>query len=153
MKSMAKKTISPGAVHCVPADLRKVLISDAIARAKWEDITPLARNEWICWVSRNRKLEGSTLNGYTRNLRKGCAGLVASPAVLTAERFPVARHQSDLPPNSSSNSAAVGYLPLMCLFPGAPDLPESVPTTASRAPARRNRRYGVTTGYQPKRRS
>jgi hypothetical protein len=50
MKSMAKKAISPGAVHRVPADLRKVLISDATARAKWEDITPLARNEWICWV-------------------------------------------------------------------------------------------------------
>jgi uncharacterized protein YdeI (YjbR/CyaY-like superfamily) len=50
MKSMTNKAISPGAVHKVPADLRKVLISDPVARAKWEDITPLARNEWICWV-------------------------------------------------------------------------------------------------------
>jgi hypothetical protein len=49
MKSMAKKTISPTAVHTVPGDLRKVLVSDAAVRAKWEDITPLARNEWICW--------------------------------------------------------------------------------------------------------
>jgi len=47
---MTKKAISPGAIHSVPADLRKVLISDPMARAKWEDITPLARNEWICWV-------------------------------------------------------------------------------------------------------
>ena len=57
MKSMTKKTISPGAVHSVPADLRKVLISDAAARAKWEDITPLARNEWICWVISVKKPE------------------------------------------------------------------------------------------------
>ncbi|HKV29029.1 MAG TPA: hypothetical protein VJN90_12230 [Candidatus Acidoferrales bacterium] len=42
---MPKKTISSGAVHSVPADLRKVLISDPEALAKCEDITPLARNE------------------------------------------------------------------------------------------------------------
>jgi len=47
---MTKRAVSRGAVHAVPADLRKVLISDPAARAKWEDITPLARNEWICWV-------------------------------------------------------------------------------------------------------
>ena len=47
MKSVTKKVMSPGTVHSVPGDLRKVLISDPAARAKWEDITPLARNEWI----------------------------------------------------------------------------------------------------------
>jgi len=50
MKSTSKKAISPGAVHTVPADLRKMLLFDPAARAKWEDITPLARNAWICWV-------------------------------------------------------------------------------------------------------
>lgn len=38
---MAKKAISPGVVHAVPADLRKVLGSDPVGRAMWEDITPL----------------------------------------------------------------------------------------------------------------
>jgi hypothetical protein len=57
MKSMNKKALSPGAVHSVPADLRKVLISDPVARAKWEDITPLARNEWVCWVISVKKPE------------------------------------------------------------------------------------------------
>ena len=47
---MAKKSISAGALHRLPADLRRVLVSDHEALAKWEDITPLARNEWICWV-------------------------------------------------------------------------------------------------------
>jgi uncharacterized protein YdeI (YjbR/CyaY-like superfamily) len=47
---MSKKEISEGVVHNVPADLKKALMADKAALAKWEDITPLARNEWICWV-------------------------------------------------------------------------------------------------------
>lgn len=46
---MAKK-ISGGVAHGMPADLRKALASDAKALARWEDITPLACNEWICWT-------------------------------------------------------------------------------------------------------
>jgi Bacteriocin-protection, YdeI or OmpD-Associated len=42
--------ISGGVAHKLPADLRKALASDAKALAAWEDITPLARNEWICWT-------------------------------------------------------------------------------------------------------
>lgn len=42
--------ISSGTVHELPADLRKALLADSAALAKWEDITPLARNEWICWT-------------------------------------------------------------------------------------------------------
>ena len=48
---MPKQKISGGTVHALPADLRKALASDAAARAAWEDITPLARNEWICWTT------------------------------------------------------------------------------------------------------
>jgi len=44
------KTISGGVVHGLPADLRKALAVSPKALAKWEDITPLARNEWICWT-------------------------------------------------------------------------------------------------------
>jgi len=47
---MTKKGISSGVAHNVPTDLRKALLSDPAAQAKWEDITPLARNEWICWT-------------------------------------------------------------------------------------------------------
>ena len=45
-----KIEISNGVVHNTPMDLRKVLASDKVALAKWEDLTPLARNEWICWT-------------------------------------------------------------------------------------------------------
>ena len=47
---MSKTEISGGVAHKMPADLKNALTSDKKALEKWEDITPLARNEWICWV-------------------------------------------------------------------------------------------------------
>jgi len=47
---MAKKSVSSGVVHELPADMRAALLSDSQALALWEDLTPLARNEWICWT-------------------------------------------------------------------------------------------------------
>lgn len=35
----------------MPADLKKALTADAKAVTLWESLTPLARNEWICWVT------------------------------------------------------------------------------------------------------
>jgi uncharacterized protein YdeI (YjbR/CyaY-like superfamily) len=52
---MATKTLSEGTVHKMPADLRKALLSDKKVLALWEDITPLARNEFICWVEDAKK--------------------------------------------------------------------------------------------------
>ncbi|MEK7497751.1 MAG: YdeI/OmpD-associated family protein [Patescibacteria group bacterium] len=46
-----------GTVHKIPVDLRGALTSDPKALAAWEDITPLARNEWICWVVTVKKAE------------------------------------------------------------------------------------------------
>ena len=54
---MMQKGISAGTVHKIPADLRKALAADRAALAKWEDITVLARNEWICWVISVKKQE------------------------------------------------------------------------------------------------
>ncbi len=54
---MVGNKISDGAVHKLPADLRKILDADQEARTTWEDITPLARNEWICWVESVKKSE------------------------------------------------------------------------------------------------
>lgn len=54
---MNKKQISSGVVHKVPADLKKVLVADKLALVKWEDITPLARNEWICWIESVKSAE------------------------------------------------------------------------------------------------
>jgi uncharacterized protein YdeI (YjbR/CyaY-like superfamily) len=39
-----------GVVHKLPVDLRVALTANATALEAWKDITPLARNEFICWV-------------------------------------------------------------------------------------------------------
>jgi uncharacterized protein YdeI (YjbR/CyaY-like superfamily) len=46
---MAQKSIAGGTAHQLPADLKKALAYAPAARAAWESLTPLARNEWICW--------------------------------------------------------------------------------------------------------
>ena len=51
-------TISPVfKVHRLPADLRKTLTTTPASWAAWENSTPLARNEWICWVESAKKPE------------------------------------------------------------------------------------------------
>ena len=42
-------------MHKLPADLRDALNVNATALAAWKDITPLARNEFICWVEDAKK--------------------------------------------------------------------------------------------------
>jgi hypothetical protein len=48
---MFTKKVSGGTIHELPVDLRKALAAKPKALAAWEDITPLARNEWICWAT------------------------------------------------------------------------------------------------------
>jgi len=47
----------PGPVHSLPADLRKAISEKAAIKAAWDSLTPLARNEWICWVISAKKPE------------------------------------------------------------------------------------------------
>ncbi len=51
------RKIPGGTVHPLPPDLRSMLRADAAARAAWDDVTPLARNEWICWITFFKKPE------------------------------------------------------------------------------------------------
>jgi uncharacterized protein YdeI (YjbR/CyaY-like superfamily) len=48
---MKNQTISAGVVHKIPKDLREILLSNRIVLEIWNGLTPLARNEWICWVT------------------------------------------------------------------------------------------------------
>jgi len=59
-QALSEKEISGGVVHDLPADLKQALISDAKTLDTWEDITPLARNEWICWIESAQKAETRT---------------------------------------------------------------------------------------------
>ena len=47
---MSSQRVPGGVVHELPSDLRGALIANDTALAAWKDITPLARNEFICWV-------------------------------------------------------------------------------------------------------
>jgi uncharacterized protein YdeI (YjbR/CyaY-like superfamily) len=47
---MADNKISGGTAHDVPVDLLQGLVSSPPALAAWDSLTPLARNEWICWT-------------------------------------------------------------------------------------------------------
>jgi len=57
-----KKEISDGVVHKVPDDLRKALNSDKASLTAWNNLTPLGRNEFICWIEDAKQIE-------TRNRR------------------------------------------------------------------------------------
>jgi uncharacterized protein YdeI (YjbR/CyaY-like superfamily) len=65
-----EKKIPGGGVHDLPGDFEDALKLDSKSLATWEDITPLARNEWICWILSAKKPE-------TRRKRivGGCANL------------------------------------------------------------------------------
>ena len=39
-----------GVVHKLPRDLREAFVANRVALDAWKDITPLARNEFICWI-------------------------------------------------------------------------------------------------------
>jgi uncharacterized protein YdeI (YjbR/CyaY-like superfamily) len=47
---MSPQKVASGVVHKLPTDLRTALLGNATALERWNDITPLARNEFICWV-------------------------------------------------------------------------------------------------------
>lgn len=70
---VAKDNISSGVVHELPSDLREALASDEKALAAWENITPLARNEWICWTVsvKQQKTRGEHVSRVVSELKEG----------------------------------------------------------------------------------
>jgi len=62
-----------GVVHDLPEDLKEALLSDPEALATWMDITPLARNEWICWIESAKKAptRSKRIDWGRSNLRDG----------------------------------------------------------------------------------
>lgn len=49
--------IAGGVVHTLPKDLRVALISSEKIQNAWNNLTPLGRNEWICWTISVKKPE------------------------------------------------------------------------------------------------
>jgi uncharacterized protein YdeI (YjbR/CyaY-like superfamily) len=54
--------------HAIPEDLRNALDANIALEEKWNDLTPLARNEWICWMISPKTEE--TRNKHLRRLQE-----------------------------------------------------------------------------------
>ena len=65
-----ERHIPGGVVHDLPGDLEQALKLHPEALATWDDITPLARNEWICWIESARKQDTRR-----KRIEWGCSSL------------------------------------------------------------------------------
>lgn len=78
---MTPKQISAGTAHKLPEDLQKALSANKTVLALWESLTPLARNEWICWVTFVKKDETRkehvkrTVSELKEGMRRPCCWL------------------------------------------------------------------------------
>ena len=54
---MERTIIAEGVLHEVPDDIKKVLKTNADILERWNKLTPIQRNEWICWVTIVKKSE------------------------------------------------------------------------------------------------
>lgn len=76
--NMTRKKTATGVIHGMPADFRKAIESESIVKDVWADITPLARNEWICWVTSAKKDETRSrritvgLDKMRKGMRRPC---------------------------------------------------------------------------------
>ena len=90
----------------VPADLRKALKAAPKAKAKWSDLTPIARRDFISWIdsakqpeTRRRRIE-SLPSRLAAGKRRPCCYTIVSFDLFTALKAnPKAKAQwSDLTP-------------------------------------------------------
>ena len=68
-----QEKLPDGVVHQLPEDLRAALQTEPAVTAAWLDITPLARNEWICWVE-DAKQAATRTKRISRALQDLAAG-------------------------------------------------------------------------------
>lgn len=64
------KIASTSTVHKLPTDFKAALAASRRALAVWNDITPLARSEWICWV-----ISGKLAKTRSMRIKKGISKL------------------------------------------------------------------------------
>lgn len=55
-------------LHKLPKDIGEVINDNPKLKEKWDNLTPLARNEWICWVTIVKKQE--TRDDHLRRLEE-----------------------------------------------------------------------------------
>ena len=75
----------------MPADLRKVVAASPLAKAQWNDLTPLARNDFVMWIdsakqseTRQRRIESVPSRLASGKRRPCCFAIV--PMLTSLER-------------------------------------------------------------------
>ena len=70
---MSKAKISGGLVHELPPDLVSALTKTKEITSLWENLTPIARNEFICWVedAKQEKTRTRRINRAIEELLEG----------------------------------------------------------------------------------
>jgi hypothetical protein len=68
-----KKKVSGGLVHGLPADLVHALTKTKEITQLWESLTPIGRNEFICWVedAKQQKTRDRRVNRAVDELLEG----------------------------------------------------------------------------------
>ena len=88
-----------GVVHKLPEDLRKALVANPAALAAWKDITPLARNEFICWVedAKQRMTRERRIRRTQEELEEGQRRPCCWPGCNHRERTGIEQAAGELP--------------------------------------------------------
>ena len=72
-----RTTIPGGTVHDLPDDVRAGLTEGGVL-AQWRDLTPLARNEFVCWITDAKRAPtrakriGVAVDKLSRGERRPC---------------------------------------------------------------------------------
>jgi len=88
-------------VHKLPNDLQKAIVADPLANTLWESFTPLAGNEWICWVTSAKKSETRIrrikigIDKMRKGMRRPCCWPGCPHRWFVADWIFRAPHQSD----------------------------------------------------------
>jgi len=106
MNSMNPKPASEGSEPRLPKDLRKALAATPVAKARWRDLTPIARRDFISWIdsakqpeTRRRRIERACLMLAAGKRRPCCYSIVSLNLYTALAATPMAKaHWSDLTP-------------------------------------------------------
>ena len=90
----------------VPTDLRKALAATPKAKAQWNDLTPIARRDFISWIdsakqpeTRRRRIERACSMLVAGKRRPCCYSIVSLNLYTALAATPMAKaHWSDLTP-------------------------------------------------------
>jgi len=98
----------------VPTDLRKALAAAPMAKAKWSDLTPIARRDFVTWMdsakqseTRRRRIEKACSMLVAEKRRPCCYSIVSFNLYTALAATPMAKTQwSDLTPIERRNFIA-----------------------------------------------